>query len=122
MKNIRVCNVGDYNISNCGEIKGDCVVNDKRIIFNVMNNSESVKKMNEAIKAITESAQIQGKLCDILVKQKEIDMKNAEANLIRARADETNSQANLNISNCLLQDKSQIEKLIQILEKNYRDK
>ena len=101
---------GSKNVANTGYIQGDCITNSTIINFNlfelyenfVMNDSEketSLVNITEAQKKIAEA----------------ID-KFAQAELIRAKADENNSLANLNYSKIMIEDREIIKQLMDKLK------
>nr|DAE47098.1 MAG TPA: hypothetical protein [Caudoviricetes sp.] len=108
---VNINNIGEKNIANNGYISGDCITGDKviNIKFVVMETQKILDKINETVEALNNISKSNLTLAEAILKQ-------SEANIIKARADENNSLANLNMSKSLLKDKELIEKLVNILE------
>lgn len=117
MKGSLAVNSGESNIINSGRIIGDCIAGNKHININinVMNNVLS-DKLSEVIDSLHNITKTQSQLSEAILKQKEIDLKDAEARVINARAEENKSLATLNLSKVLLEEGAKSEKLISFLE------
>ncbi|GEM_PF-7097958 len=119
MEKVGLSNKGKGNIINTGEIKGDLITGNKNVIlnFNMMDYAiEFMQKLNETVEALNNICKSQVLLSEAMLKQKEIDLKDAESRLIMAKAAENNSIASLNISEALTKDKDFQERLITLLE------
>lgn len=74
-----------------------------------METQNILNKLNETVNALNNISKSNIVLSEAILKQ-------SEANIIKARAEENNSNANLNMSKSLLKDKELIERLINIIE------
>lgn len=117
---------GDRNIANTGVIQGDCIANstiinlDLSLIdlynFFTMGNDEKEKSlvnMTEAQNKLAEAIETFSKT--ELIRAEEGKLR-AEAEILRAKADENNSLANLNYSKVMLEDRALIKEMISKLK------
>lgn len=99
---------GDNNIANTGVIQDDCIENSTIINLNLIDlykgmaeneKEKSLEKLAEAIETIAKTEQLR-----------------AEEGIIKAKADENNSLANLNYSKIMLEDQELIKSMFEKLK------
>lgn len=99
---------GDNNIANTGVIQDDCIENSTIINLNLIDlyrgmaeneKEKSLDKLAEAIETIAKTEQLR-----------------AEEEIIKAKADENNSLANLNYSKIMLEDQELIKSMLEKLK------
>lgn len=115
---------GNRNIANTGVIQGDCILNSTVINLNLIElynifamgdneKEKSLVNMTEAQKKLAEAIETFAKT--ELIRAEEGKLK-AEAEIIRAKADENNSLANLNYSKIMLEDRQVIKVILEKLK------
>jgi len=117
-KQTHIQNVGENNIANSGYINGDCNAIFKSYNFKIifMENKKLEEKVNEALESLKNITESNADLSKAILKQKDIDLIQAEADVIRAKAEENNSLANLNMSKAILRDQEISERILKLLE------
>lgn len=119
---------GDRNITNTGVIQGDCIANSTiiNLDLSLIDLSDLYKILtmgdNEKEKSLVNMTEAQKKLAEAietfakteLIRAEEGKLR-AEAEIIRAKADENNSLANLNYSKIMLEDREVIKVMLEKL-------